>query len=175
LNLVSGQIAQELRFNYSNVSVNVLSQALGALAPYTADVTRLSIEGVGQTIAGAAGQNRERQFTGNYGISGQVGRHQLRAGFNYSKLIVSNSAFDDSVLSIVSTGIDALLAGVPLGLTYSYGGFTDTTIQKYFVFAQDTLRVSDRLHLLLGLRWDVTPSSSGNHSIYAPAGSFNIG
>ena len=184
LNLVSGQLIQDFRFNYSNVvatsqqglATNTLNSINNVLAPDLGNqVTQLSIEGVGQTLTGVAARREEDQFTGDYRISKHAGKHDLRAGFDYGTVALQ-AAYGAQVssLSIVSPGIEALLAGVPLGLTSSSDAFPQTTIRRYSAFAQDTMRLTDRLSLLLGLRWDVTPPNAPASGPFG-AGDFNVG
>jgi len=188
LNLALGSFTQEFRFNYAalagdsrrtSADTPALDLISGALTPFDvySSLLRVSIEGVGQAIEGVAGDNSERQFTGAYGVSSHKGRHDLKAGFTYAKLMVDETGdYGTSFpLSVVSPSISALLAGIPLGLTYSNGSFAVSTTQRSSVYAQATLRVTDRLHLLLGLRWDVTPSSAGEEPAYGPVSGYAIG
>ena len=104
-------------------------------------------------------------------LSKSRGRHNLKAGFDYRKLLVAgfgygdmsgafsfNGAFTQSspVRPVAGTGAD--LADLLLG--YPSGGdaivaqkLTDFT-HYYALFVQDDYRVSNRLTLNLGLRWD---------------------
>ncbi len=173
LNLANGKTTQELRFNYSKVAANsqpgpadtpggdTINQALANLTP---GVTRVAIEGVGQTIVGTTpAQAGENQFAGNYGIARHGPKHELRAGFAYEVLDLQGSSLplpSGNSISIVAPGIEALLAGNPLGLTFSSGAGPDTTFQRCSGFAQDTVRMTDRLDLLMGLRWEVTEPDS---------------
>ena len=181
LNLSLGNTLQEFRFNYSNVSANsqpvaqetpsvpLITVALGAR--FFAQVTRLSMEGAGQVIAGASAVEEENQFAGTYKISRHSGKHEVRAGFDYT-VVQQHGQYGAPVtaVSIASPGIDALLAGVPLGITASVGASPDTT-PRFSAFLEDSFRLTDRLHLLLGMRWDVTSTYLTN---YNPA-SFFIG
>ncbi len=185
LNLAIGEITQEVRFNYSNVAANsqpgpantaggdMLSQALRGITP---GVTRVAIEGVGQTIVGTApAQSQENQFAGNYGISKHGATQELRVGFAYEVLDLQGSSLPNGPsISIVSPGIEALLAGNPLGVTSSSGAVPGGTLQRCSAFAQDTVRITDRLNLLLGLRWDVTePANGSNIPAFFGASSWN--
>ncbi len=185
VNLASGTTTQEFRFNYSSVSAtsqpgpadtpggNTIDQALFNITP---DVTRVAIEGTGQTIvATPAARTREDQVAGNYGIAKQGARHELRAGFAYEVLDLEGpSPASGSSISIVSPGIEALLAGNPLGVTSSSAAIPATTLQRCSAFAQDTVRITDRFHMLLGVRWDVTePESEWTSPAYFVASYWN--
>ena len=185
LNLTTGDFVHEFRFNYSNVVAK--SQQLGSTTPSIDsiisgglgilvsefDVSRLSIEGAGQVISGAPGNYGEDQFAGDYTVSRRAGRHELKAGFNYGTITLNSINLTPlSSVSIVSPGIEALLAGIPLGLTYASGTTPGGTIERYSTFLQDTIRVTDRLRVLLGIRWDMTPTVSA--SSFDPA-YFDVG
>jgi hypothetical protein len=181
-NFETGSVTHEMRFNYSNVvstsehglnNAQAFTSIAGGPEPYA--ITSLSMEGLGQVINGQATQYRERQFAGSYNASTRLGRNAIRAGFTYTKLQMNNNN-DESTLSVVSPGISSLLSGVPLGLTSSAGTFYGTTTQRCSVFVQDNISVTDRLHLLVGFRWDVTPTSfSPGGGVYAPASFFDVG
>ncbi len=118
-------------------------------------VTELSIAGVGQAISGQSGQSTQHQWEGAYNIAKNAGRHDFRAGGDYVRLMPNDGVFNGT-LSVVSPGISALLAGDPLGVTISSFPLYGPIIQKTSLFAQDTFRVSERLNVLLGLRWELT-------------------
>ena len=186
LNLAGGKFTGEVRFNYTDVSataehgpldtpaVNSLSQYLANFFSSTPGgfdpnwrITQVAIAGVGQTISGKAGESGQRQLTGTYVVARHGGLTDLKFGGDYTKLVPSYAL--NQTLSIVSSGIDPLLQGVPLGITNgSFSGPIETT-QRSSLFGQETLHLSERLNVLLGLRWEFTPASfSGSHS-YAPS------
>ena len=196
-----GRLTQQLRLNYTQAPADSQhaaqdASAVNALVGATDNASferwsfaQVSMAGEGRTLAGAAGKDEQRQYLGRYASSWQTGRHTVRFGGDYLRLgssysvnsysatgYPSGTAYDTgyySTASIVSPGIKALLDGVPLGLTSSAGAVPDTTSQRYSSFLQDTFRVTDRLNLLVGLRWDATPSTLSAVFGYAP-GSFAV-
>jgi len=180
-NRASGSLAQQLRFNFTQASAKSLhgpedESAVnrlfnGPLSGYFNfwQFAQVSMAGVGRTVFGAAAEGQGRQFEGGYILAWQRGKQDLRLGGDYEKIKSSSNAdshyvdpdpaipsFYSSTASIVSPGIDALLAGVPLGLTSSNGAYPGFDHQRFSIFAEDSLRVTDRFSVLLGLRWDVT-------------------
>jgi hypothetical protein len=117
--------------------------------------------------------SHEKQREITYTVERKVGRHDLRTGGDYVRLlpVVNGSS---ATLSAASQGIDSLLAGVPLGLTTSEFILPPLNIRKYPFWAQDTMHISDRLQILFGLRWELTPAPYANNRGFIPP-SFFIG
>ena len=169
----TGTIVQDLRFNFSEVSaiaehgpldtpaLNTLNQALknsistGNILNW--QVIQASIAGIGQTVAGDSGQSQQREQSAVYHFAKQSGMHDLRTGAEYTSIIPSLASV--AALSVTSPGVQALLQGIPLGLTDSIFFGPQAKSQKWSFFAQDTLHLSSRLSLLAGLRWEFTPSN----------------
>lgn len=169
LTIVSGDLVQDVRFNwtqagavaehgpYDTPALNQLNQVMRSAlldVPFF-EVTQVSIAGVGQSVAGSLGQSSEIQETATYDLARAVGRQNWRFGGDYLALI-PRPAVDDNAIAITSPGINALLEGVPLGLTDSAIGGPSKTRQGS-LFAQDTVHLNKRLDFLLGLRWEITP------------------
>jgi len=190
LDYARGQITQQLRVNYTLALANSENGAQDASAVNTLfggvisdyflgwEVAQVSMEGVGRTLAGKAEQGHERQLEASDVFSWQRGRHELRFGGDYLRLDAGNNGYfhdDPSAGSyflsaaIVAPQISALLRGAPLGLTSSLGNVPPVVSTRYSSFAQDTLRIRERLNLLFGVRWDVTPSTIGGNSVLTPA------
>jgi hypothetical protein len=129
----------------------------------------LAIAGVGQLVDGAGSRTTQEQAEGVYTFSRERGRHDLRIGADYILLIPSTLLGGTSVVAAVSTGVEQLLHGDPLGLTYSDGKpiIYRENISIGSAFAQDTFRISDRLSVLYGVRWDLAfPASTAASSAY---------
>ncbi len=126
-------------------------------------VTALSIAGVGQLVSGTAERTYQNQWEGAYTFAKQRGAHDFRAGADYIRLLPRTTFGNGfSTTSIVSGGVEDLLAGAPLGATVSYGKPTIASgqIQIGSLFAQDNFHANDRLNILYGLRWEITPAAN---------------
>lgn len=125
-------------------------------------ITALSIPGIGQIVSGTAERTYQNQWEGSYVYTLQDRGHDFRAGADYIRLLPRTEfAANLWTSSILSTGVETLLAGDPLGVTISYGkpNIVSGQIVIGSVFAQDTFKLSERLNLLYGIRWEITPPS----------------
>ncbi len=126
-------------------------------------IRALSISGIGQLVSGVPERTYQNQWEGCYTFSKQRDRHELRFGADFIRLTPDTvvGAFDGTT-SAVSAGLAPLLAENPLGMTVSDGRpiFYAGQISIGSAFAQDTIRPNDRLSILFGFRWEVTPPSS---------------
>jgi hypothetical protein len=124
------------------------------------DITVLSLAGAGQIISGPDGRSSQGQLEETYNLSVQVGRHEFRAGADYIRLH-ANPGVGIDALSLTAGSTEALLAGNPLAVTISDSSLLGPVGTKTFsAFAQDALRLSERLTVLYGLRYEVTPPPS---------------
>jgi len=184
-NMAFGNWTHEFRFNFSKATsvaahgpddtpgleniVNVLSQDFNPLingvfysyGPYW-QVTQLSMAGGGQTVFGTGGRNGQHQWTANYLLNRHAAHQDIRFGGDYVNLAPSYEVYNES-LAITSPGIDALLAGVPLGLTFSYTDGPLRKSQHWSSFLQDTFHLRGGLDLLLGARWEFATSPYDNN------------
>ncbi|MGA8028837.1 MAG: hypothetical protein WB992_16970, partial [Bryobacteraceae bacterium] len=118
-------------------------------------MTALSIGGIGQLVSATSERTYQTQREGAYTFSIERGAHDLRMGADYICLL-PRTTFGKGLwtTSVVSAGVEPLLAGDPLGVTVSYGKPTIDSGQIPIgsLFAQDAFHVNDRLTVLYGLR-----------------------
>jgi hypothetical protein len=165
----SPRISNEARLNYSsNVTTNNTSiDALGGSTPV--DLARLtglsagSEPGVGFLYGGyqlsilqerVFGTQRQWNLVDTANLT--LGRHQFKFGIDYRKL--APFAIPATPLaSFLYFGESAVETNSPLTIAIAYAP-AYPLYTNFSVFGQDEWRVSQRLSLSLGLRWEVNPA-----------------
>jgi len=99
----------------------------------------------------------QRQFNINDSVSLTTGGHQWKFGFDYRRLtpILSPRAY---ILVLTFSTLANLMNGVSPTAVVGAGFQTRPIYHEFSFFARDAWRVSRRLTLDLGLRWDVNPA-----------------
>jgi len=178
-NVAGGRFTDEFRFNVSRATASAynLSSDTPALSSVVQAVTtstlnqygfpitnppftsigQLSVGGLGQTIAGQSFSDSQHQWTFTDIFTRHGAKQDIRIGAEYSDLKAGEQPLNRSV-AIAAEGIEALLAGVPLGFTAAFTSLTGRNIQHASAFVQDSLHLSRDLDLLLGVRWELTIS-----------------
>ncbi|MFN8940784.1 MAG: TonB-dependent receptor domain-containing protein [Acidobacteriota bacterium] len=155
-------------------SQNFNVASLGFAPTFVRDIPSRTFPNVGMQTAYSLGTNNNFNyvhFSNNFGtqVSKFLGKHSLKAGFDYRKLGVSgldfgnssgtfnfNLDFTRSGASSGSGGSD--IASLLLGAPATAQGFVPTYqvqfVRYWGMFFQDDFRVSKKLTLNLGLRWE---------------------
>ncbi len=147
------------------------------------------------TIGAAAGQRRvEGYFTGDDNVSYTAGNHNVKFGFEIRRTYASLATGNNGLIDFGSGGINAFAAstsgpttgpaatplqdflmGYPSAGTYNAGNPVFLlTNWNYGLFVQDDWRITRRITINLGLRWEYeTPLVANNPSLPgAPTSSF---
>jgi hypothetical protein len=117
----------------------------------------LAIGGASSLSAGASAQSRQGQLNLLDTLSSTRGAHTIRAGIDYQRLTPARATASESV-----TGwwpdLTQLLAHSPPIICTTTADQASTLVETLSMFVQDTWRVSPRLNLTYGLRWEITPA-----------------
>jgi len=176
-------INNELRFNWSRNGGSTLSSLDsfgGAVAlpdaaifpaPFSGKDARFNLLIIGSTNPdyqiGRQADNLVRQLNVIDNLNIQRGPHQLRLGIDYRRLTprYSPQAYEATAL-FIGMGITAPGVPPPAGSLLSGKAFsasvrsrpaTGVRFNNFSAFAQDTWRVTKRLSLTYGIRWEVNP------------------
>jgi hypothetical protein len=137
---------------------------LGAPGSGNNTVLGISVPGLGQFVSNAFGQSRQDQWELRDTLGRRRGRHEFRAGLDYTLLRPSRDAPLSSVFG-VAPSLEGLLANDPLAVTYSQAALYGGQVNAISIFAQDTVQLSDSLNIVYGLRWEVTPPTASQPQI----------
>ncbi len=176
--LISPEISNEVRANYSNdrVTINYAMDDFGGAVPlpdsllfpdpFTSanSLFLLILSGAGEYAQGKQGVSEQRQVNLLDNLSVIKGAHQLKFGVDYRWLAPFTNPFVYRPFFFFS-GVNANPGGALSG-TVSFAqpnAFQGNALlsQNFSVYGQDAWKISPRLTLTYGLRWDINPPLKG--------------
>ena len=178
--MISPEIINEVRANYSNhrIGIDFVMDDFGGAVPlpdslmFPSGITSANgnflfiLLGVGQYVQGKQGTTEQRQVNLIDNLSVTKGSHQLKFGVDYRWLapFSSPAAYRQfAAFSGVSNAPGGALSGTAL-LAQSSSFQTNALLsQNLSVFGQDTWKITPRLTVTYGLRWDVNPALKGKN------------
>ena len=183
--LITPDISQEVRVNYSNQRVGTeynLDDFGGAvpipdslLFPFgyssANSAFQLAIARAGSLIQGTLGASEQRQANLVESLSVTKGHHQLKFGVDYRWLapFTSPHVYSQSVqFTGVTTAPESALSGTAQYATVQSSQGNALLTHNLSLYGQDTWRITPRLALTYGLRWDVNPPLRGKNSANDP-------
>ena len=176
--IITPEVSNEVRVNYSNhrMGIDFFLDDFGGAVPLSdsflfpsgftsADSNFLFIIlGTGQYVQGKQGTTEQRQINVVDNLSVTKGNHQLKFGVDYRWLapFSSPAAYRQfAAFSGVTTAAGGALSGTAL-LAQSSSFQTNSLLsQNFSLFGQDTWKITPRLTMTYGLRWDVNPALKG--------------
>ena len=179
--MITPALSNEVRANYSNqrVAARFAVDNLGGAVPLadsllfpsgitSADSAYLFlISGVGEWGQGKGGTDEQRQVNLIDNLSITRRSHQMKFGVDYRWLAPFTSPFTYRPF-VAFTGMSTAPGGVLSGIATLAQPSTFQTnsllSQNFSVYGQDTWKVTPRLTLTYGLRWDINPPLRGKHT-----------
>jgi len=183
--LITPGISHETRLNYSNqrVGTEYSLDDFGGAVPipdsqlfplgYSSanSAFQLYIVGAGQLSQGKFGAAEQRQVNLVESLSVTKGPHHLKFGVDYRWLapFTSPHVYSQFVqFNGVTAAPGEALSGTPAAALVQSAQGNSLLAHNLSLYGQDTWRITPRLALTYGLRWDVNPPLRGKNSANDP-------
>jgi hypothetical protein len=120
-------------------------------------LVRLSIAGVGQVVSGPEGRRSQSQYEVNQTAGWNRGTHSVQFGASYVRLAPVRRDAAGAV-SVLASNVDDLADIKNVWFANSPSQSASAVMKEVSIFAADTWRITPRLTITYGLRWEISPA-----------------
>lgn len=183
--IIKPAISNEVRLNYSNhrIGIKFVMDNFGGAVPlpdtlfFPAGYSSANsnfifiVGGAGQYVQGKQGTDEQRQVNLVDNLSVTKGSHQLKFGVDYRWLapFSSPAAYRQfAQFSGMSANPGGALSGTATLVQSSTFQTNVLLSQNFSFYGQDTWKVTPKLTLTYGLRWDINPPLKGKNAANDP-------
>jgi hypothetical protein len=177
---ITSKVINEVRANYSSQTatnrfrtdnfggaVPLSDTQLGFPSGFSTDNSEFlfALTGAGSIVQGTTAHNEQRQINVVDNLSLTLGAHQLKFGADYRRLSPISGPlayFLEPVFSGI-TGPTGTSSGVAQFVVVQASQRALLLSQNFSLYGQDNWKVTPRLTLVYGLRWDVNPALKGRN------------
>jgi hypothetical protein len=169
---ITANVLQDFRFNFNRSSAESEWRAAGGADPcaFAAAVIAVSqqrddacgsfyvvaVSGMGQALAGRENRTEQEQWNLAETVTWTRSSHQVRFGADYRRLVPRRPQTTNYVTLMADSLTDLLTQG---NIWSSVAGAAESSalLRELSIYGQDSWRVTPRLTLNLGLRWEFNP------------------